>query len=163
VFPVLALLLVGVADFARWYTSAIGIESAAREAADYGAFDEANWADTNPPITVAGMIQRACTAASTLPDYQGDPVGTPSMTCTNPSFECEISPDPSAGFGNVSTPCATYEEATSAWTCGTDGSLPACRIRVRLTHTFHLFLGIPPMPNSVTFDRTSIFAVSDLG
>jgi Flp pilus assembly protein TadG len=161
VFPVLLLLLVGIADLARWYTSAIGIESAAREAADFGAFDEDQWAASNPPLTVEGMIERACTAASTLPDYQGDPIGTPGMTCSNPTFECTISPDPSI----VATPvaCGSYDDAVTGWGCAVDGSLPPCRVTVRLTHTFNLFLGLPPMPSSITFDRKSIFAMSDLG
>lgn len=156
------LLLVGVADLGRWYTSAIGIESAAREAADFGAFDESQWAAANPPLTVQGMIQRACTAASTLPDYQGDPVGTPAMTCTNPTLVCTISPDPGSGFSG-SQPCTTYDDAVTGWGCAVDGALPPCRVTVRLTHVFKLFLGIPPMPSSITFDRTSIFAMSDLG
>jgi hypothetical protein len=96
VFPVLVLLLAGIADLSRWYSSAIGVEAAAREAADFGSFDESQWASPNVALTVEGMEERACIAASTLPDYQGDAVGTPAMTCTNPTFSCVIAPDPTA-------------------------------------------------------------------
>ena len=45
VVPLMALFFVAVADFARLYTTMMTIESAAREAADYGSFSGAYWTD----------------------------------------------------------------------------------------------------------------------
>ena len=47
VFPLMLLLVVAVADFGRLYVSAIAVEDAAREAADFGAFTTTNWATVN--------------------------------------------------------------------------------------------------------------------
>jgi len=47
VVPVLLLILLAIADFGRMYTSAVAVESAGREAADFGAFDATYWNTTN--------------------------------------------------------------------------------------------------------------------
>src|SRR5690349_19536365 len=92
VLPVLVVLLVGVLDLARIYTTMLSVESAAREAADFGSFGSHKW---NPAVvsvlpdgTEAAMERRACTAASNLPDYAG-----PDEACINPRFSYELSPD----------------------------------------------------------------------
>src|SRR6476620_10308625 len=90
VVPVIMLLLVGIADFGRLYTSAVAVESASREAADFGAFQASNWSAANVSTTVAMMEQRACVAAagSHLEGYRTtDPSNA---TCTNPSFACAL-------------------------------------------------------------------------
>lgn len=141
IFPVLMVLVLAIGDFARWYSTAITVESAVREAADFGAFSASNWSAVNVPGTEQGMRERACTAASTLSGYQGDPVGTPSMTCTNPSFAYVIDPLGSSD-------------------CSSNANDPPCRLTVTLTYKFDLFIPVPIFPSSITFSRDSTFAVS---
>lgn len=151
VLPMMLLFFVSVADLARLYTTMTTIESAAREAADYGSFDSSYW--TNPSMTREQMMHRACMASSNLPDYVGavDP-GTGLASCTNPTVSLELLPD-DPGL------CA-------------DSSLePPCRVRATLGYDFHLILPIHidlgggnsfGFPDQLTFERTSTFAMTDL-
>ena len=143
--PIMIVLFLAIGDVARGFATMIAIESAAREAADWGAYRPGNWNTVVPqyPVTIAEMERRACTAALSLPEYEGDPDGS---TCTNPTFECFIgvADDPSA-------PCS------SPGTCDVD----PCRVKVRLTYDFDLvapseFLALP---STFTFNRTSTFAI----
>src|SRR6476469_6629137 len=148
-FPVLAILFIGIADLARWYTGAIAVQAAAREAADYGAFKaQSNWSASGTPSniskTLEAMTTRACLGATATSDYVGDPPGSV-MTCTNPAFACELQPPARV----VGTPvaCASYDGTT--WGCADPPTSPPqlpCKVKVTLTYTFHLFFGIPPMP-----------------
>lgn len=142
VLPILMMLVISIGDFARWYSAGITIESAAREAADYGAFSATNWAASNVPGTEAEMRRRACTAASTLSGYRGDPVGTPAMTCTNPSFTYSL------------------QMAPGITDCSVNTNDPPCDLKVTLTYQFNLFTSIPPLPSSFAFTKDSTFAVS---
>jgi Flp pilus assembly protein TadG len=147
VAPILILMIGAIADLGRIYTSAVAIESAAREAADYGSFHAINWATTptdNRSVTVANMERRACTAAwgSHLDGYT-EPAGTTNHeTCTNPSFSFTLEPDDA--------------------TCADSTTEPPCLVHVRMTYDFHLFLGIPPMPSSIQLVRDSRFQMQDL-
>ena len=151
--PLMLLLAVALGDFGRLFTAAMAVESAAREAADYGAMQgNASWAPSNytlDPATYApmelDMRMRACTAASSLSDYVGDPPGTPGMDCTNPSFVYSIERMP------VSGDCSMQGEFD-----------PPCIIHVTLTYDFHMFLNFPPMPSVFHMTRGSQFAISDL-
>jgi Flp pilus assembly protein TadG len=148
----LLLLAVAVADFGRLFTSMIAIESAAREAADLGAMQgKLKWDSGDAAqITQNGleMRTRACSAASTLSDYAGDPPGTVNMTCSNPSFAFtyDVERPPS------STNCATQAEFDDP-----------CIIHVTLTYQFRMFLNFPPLPSVINVNRESRFAISDLG
>jgi hypothetical protein len=148
--PLLMVLFVAIGDFARLYTTMMTIESAAREAADYGAFDSQYW--TNETAVRQNMTHRACLAASSLPDYVGtkDDVAA---TCTNPEI---------VAIELVSRPGGT--------TC-TDSNNPfPCWVRVTLEYDFNVilplqidFFGVQfGFPSPVTFSRTSVFAITDL-
>lgn len=150
VLPLLLLLFLAVADFARLYTTMMTIESAAREAADYGAFDSQYW--TDEAGVRQNMVHRACLASSNLPDYEGttDPVAA---TCTNPEVvSIELLPQPGSG------PCTDSMNAFPCW------------VKVTLEYDFRLILPlriqIGPVdfgfPNQLTFQRTSTFAMTDL-
>src|SRR5512134_1974907 len=88
--PLMLILLLAIVDFARIYTTMMSVESAAREAADFGTtLGAAKWEDATYPGTVAEMKRRACVAATNLPDYVGASDGS---DCTNPSFEYCLTP-----------------------------------------------------------------------
>ena len=152
IVPLMFFLVVAIGDYGRLYATAVAVESAAREAADYGAFlGSAAW-DTSDSAAVTAnvteMRRRACTAASKLPDYVGDPVGTPNMDCTNPSFAWDVERQHSSG--NCKGAAASSVDPSP------------CIIHVRLTHTFRMILNIPGLPSAFTFARESRYAVSDL-
>jgi hypothetical protein len=85
VLPLLVFLMVAIIDLARIYTTMLSVESAAREAADYGSFGAQKWNPATfnipPDGVVPKMEGRACTAASNLTDFAGSTV-----TCSNPGF-----------------------------------------------------------------------------
>lgn len=161
VVPIMLLLVVGVGDFGRLFNAEVAIEAAAREAADYGAFQSSYWnvdattSTNNPPITTAEMQRRACTAAagSHLEGY-AEPAGTVDHAdCTNPSFQCWlVQPD------GTEVACDTYPGGA----CALATTDPSCIVHVRLTYTFKPFIAIPPIPASVQIVRDSRFAISDL-
>lgn len=156
--PLLLLLFLAIADLARLYTTMLSVESAAREAADFGAFNSSNWqgASSDPTSnfskTVVEMETRACIASRSLPDYD-DPDDDPATGCVNPALAYElIKPTPS-------TDCA---EPTND---------PPCRVKVTLQHQFNLIAPLNinafgtqfGLPSQITFERASIFAISDYG
>jgi Flp pilus assembly protein TadG len=154
ILPLLLIMFLAVADLARVYTTMVTVESAAREAADFGAFNSRNWeGDPGDPTsnyakTLEQMTERACVAARNLPDYAGPDTG-----CSNPTIAVELQePDGSVGVN-----------------CDDETRPTPCRVVVTLTHDFHLIVpmsvtlfdvtvGFPP---TMTFERTSIFAISD--
>jgi Flp pilus assembly protein TadG len=139
ILPIMVLLAIALADFGRIYASIIAVEAAAREAADYGAFQVDHWTDTQKPITEAEMLRRACLAARHLPNYEGAADG---QTCTNPAFVYELEP---------SDPACTNTNPT-----------PPCIVHVTLTYQFETLIHFPPLPDTVTFVRESRFSVTDL-
>lgn len=151
--PILLILALAIVDFARLYTTMLTVESAAREAADYGAFHWYNWQDTSTAdATKLEMVRRACVATSNLPDYQGS-----GSTCTNPTVA-----DPTVTVAPYSGAKACTEEPNPP----TD---PPCWVHVQLTYEFHLFAPINVelfgvtlgLPSTLTFTRDSTFAVSN--
>jgi hypothetical protein len=143
--PIVIVLLLAVGDLARAFATMITVESAAREAADWGAFRPGNWDTVVPqyPVTVTEMERRACTASLELPDYAGASDGS---TCTNPSFNCAI--------GTTSNPSGSCSSPT---TCDVD----PCYVKVTLGYDFDLiapseFLALP---TTFHFDRESVFKV----
>ncbi len=157
VFPILLLLLVGIADLGRLYNSVVAVESAAREAADYGAFAATNWSPVNIPVTIGEMERRACTsvAGSHLQDYETtDPVNN--TTCTNPTITCTLERN------GASTDCGTSGGVTDGVDCSIATTEPPCTVHVRVSYQFHLILAIPPLPAVIQANRDSYFRISDL-
>jgi len=149
VVPLMLIFFVAVSDLARLYTTMTTIESAAREAADYGSFDSSYW--TDEPGVRQQMTHRACLAASNLPDYVGT-TDSVAATCTNPTVTIDLI-QPGAG------PCADSVRE------------PPCRVRATLAYEFHLILPLHidlgggqsfGFPDQLSFERTSTFAMTDL-
>jgi Flp pilus assembly protein TadG len=154
VLPILMILLLAIVDFARLYTTVLTVESAAREAADYGAFHWYNWQDsTAANATEAEMERRACVAIRNLPEYSG-----PVDSCMTPSFFNSSLDAPPSG---PSTNCALKP----------DPSQDPCRVTVTLQYSFELLAPINielfgvalGLPDSIPFSRTATFALSDFG
>jgi Flp pilus assembly protein TadG len=159
VLPIMVVLLVAIIDFARVYTTMLSVESAAREAADFGTtLGAERWDAALRSGTVQEMQRRACIATTNLPDY-ADPDGDPVTGCTNPAFACEIV--------TTGADCAVYDAAD---TCEVPTREPPCQIKVTLTYDFHLFAPIRfeilgasiGLPASITIQRDSIFAMTDI-
>ncbi|HEX5591376.1 MAG TPA: TadE/TadG family type IV pilus assembly protein [Candidatus Limnocylindrales bacterium] len=155
VAPILLLVVVAIADFGRLYNSMVAIESAAREAADYGSFKSSHWTAVNAPTTVTEMRYRACTAAagSHLEGYQGLPDNS---DCTNPLMECSLEPDT-----GPASDCATYADPE----CSDSTNDPPCTVHVTMTFTFRPFFNFQLFgwsPLQITFERHSLFRISDL-
>jgi hypothetical protein len=159
--PLMVFVLVAVIDFARIYTTILTIESAAREAADYGTFGSQRW---NPAIydvpvngTKAQMQHRACVASSNLPDFAGS-----SDACTNPAFAFALSGDKGATWQT--------DPATVSPVCDDKLREPPCWVKVSLHYDFHVLmplhvevLGVQlGLPSVIGIDRDSIFPVTDL-
>jgi cell division septation protein DedD len=149
------VLFVAIADFARLYTTMVTIEAAAREAADYGAFDSNYW--TNPSTVRQNMTHRACLAASNLPDYIGTK-DDDAATCTNPEVM-------------INDPVPQPADPTPGSTVCTESENPyPCWVKVTLEYDFNVILPIHlvffdidlGIPAQLTFQRDSTFAMTDL-
>ncbi|HEV8403841.1 MAG TPA: hypothetical protein VGQ31_12505, partial [Candidatus Limnocylindrales bacterium] len=135
------LLLIAIADFGRIYASAVAVESAGREAADFGAFDAGNWTPANFAATVSNMELRACTAAagSHLEGYETtDPANN--ATCTNPTFSCTLERN------GASSDCMNPTGLGAGVDCSDPDTDPPCTVHVEMQYTFRTLLSIPPMP-----------------
>jgi len=155
VLPIMLILLLGIADFARVYTTMLSVESAAREAADYGTFGAERWRTDTYANTVVEMRRRACVASSNLSDYQG-----PDDACTNPGFAYCLTPAPGATCGPLDPVQA----------CDDPDRATPCTVTVTLTYDFHLLVpanfevnGIRyGLPATIALTRDSTFAMTDL-
>jgi hypothetical protein len=159
ILPILVVLLLAVVDVSRIYTTMINIESAAREAADYGTFGSQKWDPVLYNLAADGtedqMKRRACLAASKLPDYVG-----PDDNCSNPTLTYQLSGDRGATWSNFD----------AGMDCSNAARTPPCWLKVTLHYDFHL---IAPLnvtafgvtygfPSTIAIDRASVFPVTDL-
>jgi hypothetical protein len=166
ILPLLLIIFLAVADFARIYTTMVTIESAAREAADFGAWKSSYWQTLpvdNRTGTVADMNERACIASKNLPDYVG-----PDDACVNPVVEhWLVEPDDIVDLANIDVNNMPAEPTD----CDLD-ERPAghpCWVVVNLRYDFRLitplsinFFGVHVgFPDTIPFERTSVFAISD--
>ena len=162
VLPLMLIVLLGIVDLARIYTTMMSVESAAREAADYGTTLGAGKWQAGPPkdATVAEMERRACVAASDLPDY-GDPDGNPQTGgCSNPSFTYCVR---TSALGS----CGAFDPSAG---CEDPLRSTPCAVTVTLSHDFQLlaplnfeFMGVTyGLPTSLSFERDSTFAITDI-
>lgn len=178
ILPVFLVITVAVGDFGRVYATGIAVEDAAREAADYAAFDDPSNShfETTVPgtidatgVTRAEALRRACAAVSALPDYgsPNDPTSVAAL-CKAPTSEC-------TDIGAPGTFCQMVVEriaASEPWasTCGTEPHLDAtCGWVVHTTIRFdfhmvidYLPLAFLPLPKTVTFARESRYVISAL-
>lgn len=162
VMPIMLILLVGIFDLARIYTTMVSVESAAREAADYGTtLGAGKWQEGAPrDDTVAEMKRRACVASKNLPDY-GDPDNDPSNGCVNPSFAFCVTP-------SVGGTCSATIDPAAA--CDDPLRPTPCTVTVTLAYEFRLlapmnieFYGTRfGLPSTLTFARNSTFAMTDI-
>jgi hypothetical protein len=168
IVPIIALLLLGIYDFSRVFTSMMAVESAAREAADYGAWQSRNWDEAAVVATVAGMEARACVASRNLPNYQADPDDPDG--CLNPSISISLIDEKDAPSFNEETLQVTSDCNSATRTLGgSDKDLGPCDVRVDLTYTFDLIVPFGfeafgtrfGLPQDLTFTRSSVFAISD--
>ena len=156
IIPLLLFMALAVFDFARAFTTAITIEAAAREAADFGGLYPWHWDSAEPTSisnTAAEMQDRACTAASTLSDYVGDdPAVTDPATCTNPTVTYQLIND--TAHGN----CFEVPRDETP-----------CRVEVTVEHDFEVIVplriqfgdAVLGLPDGITITRNSTFAVSN--
>lgn len=172
VAPLLLIFLMGILDFSRIFTTMMSVESAAREAADFGTtLGAERWSLTNEPTTVTEMKRRACVAASDLPDFEWADTDTDGVIdsgedCTNPAFVHCLRKTPGG-------PCLTPTD--TGYDCDDPANNdpvndPPCILTVTLTHEFHLFVpfrldffGVQlGLPVSLSFDRDSTYAMTDI-
>jgi Flp pilus assembly protein TadG len=133
VMPVLVLLLVGSADFARVFYMSMAVSAAARTGAQFGASSLVNSANTS------GMQTRAQAAA------QAD-LGTVSAVA---SRTCYCFPDaPVATFApGAAVACTT--------TCAAVNTHLVVTVSVTTTATFSMLAHYPGIPKTITISRTA--------
>jgi Flp pilus assembly protein TadG len=161
VLPIMVILLFAIADFARIYTTMMSVESAAREAADFGTtLGAIKWqAGSQMDTTVQEMRRRACVASSNLPDY-ADPDDPTVGNCTNPSFDYCMTP-------TVDGTCGPVDPLNG---CDVPTRVEPCTVTVTLTYNFHLISPVNieifgvrlGFPSTLTFKRDSTFAMTDI-
>jgi Flp pilus assembly protein TadG len=161
VLPLMLVLLLAILDLGRIYTTMMSVESAAREAADYGTtLGAGKWqAGAQVDATVAEMKDRACIAASNLPDYS-DTDNDPTNGCANPTFDYCLT-------STVGGPCGPVDPTAG---CDNPSRPDPCTVTVTLAYDFHLFspfnleiAGVRiGLPSTFHIQRDSTFAMTDI-
>lgn len=165
VLPVLALIALAVGDFGRVYATGIGVESAAREAADYTAFDDladSHFYEPTPGVVEAKdgirkeALRRACAAVVSLPGYEDV-----TATCTDPTAMCTTT---AGDFCQLVVEDTTGDEPWAS-TCGTAPQTDVTcgwTVHVTINFDFHTAINLAPLPTLVHFARESRYAISAL-
>jgi hypothetical protein len=159
VLPIMVVLLLAIVDFARIYTTMMTVESAAREAADFGTTLGAGKWEAGAPrdTTETEMKRRACVASGSLPDYE-DPNDPSTGNCTNPSYDyCMTVPETGV--------CGPPDDS-----CVDPLRAQPCTVTVTLTYAFQLFapfrinfLGRDiGLPATIDVVRDSTYAMTDI-
>lgn len=172
VLPIFLVITIAVGDFGRVYATGIAVEDAAREAADFAAFDDVTASHFEQPVpgtveakdsTRLEALRRACAAVSAVPDY--DAVAA---LCGDPTSRCTDA----GGAGTFCQLVVEYHGVSEPWasTCGSETQLDATcgwvvHVTVRLD--FHMIVDyLPheflPLPTTVNLVRESWYAVSAL-
>ena len=166
VLPILILLAVAVGDFGRVYASGVSVEDAAREAADYAAFDDISQSHFEEPVpgtvdakdsTRFEAFRRACAAVSALPDF-----GAVAGTCSDPTARCSVA------AGTFCQMVVEDHRTSQPWasTCGIDpvqmDVTCGWSVHVTITFDFHTALNFPALPAMVHLVRESRYAISAL-
>ncbi len=125
--PLLVLLVVGVADFARVFHVSMALTNAARAGAQYGS-------QNNKHTDTANMVTTATAAAGTVP-----------ITAVA-SYLCECATD--AGTFTATSP-ANNCSATCA------GGHLAIQVTVTTTSTFNTISQFPGIPHTLTMTRSA--------
>jgi hypothetical protein len=163
VLPVMLILLLGIVDLARIYTTMLSVESAAREAADFGTtLGAGKWQSPMPAdSTVAEMQRRACVASSDLTDYSDPDLNPQVGGCSNPAFSYCVTSSPGGSCGPLDPSAGCDDPLRSS----------PCVVTVTLSYDFHLlaplnfqFMGVTyGFPSTLSFARDSSFAITDIG
>jgi hypothetical protein len=171
ILPIMLIIAIAVGDFGRVYATGVAVEDAAREAADFAAFDDLTASHFEEPVpgtidakdsTRLEALRRACAAVSALPDF-----GAVAATCADPTARCTAVP---GGFCELAV---EDHRADQPWasTCGIDPiqADATCGWVVHTTVTFdfhmvidYLPLDFLPLPTTVNLVRESRFAISAL-
>jgi len=178
ILPIFLVITMAVGDFGRVYASGVAVEDAAREAADYAAFDDVSNSHFEEPVpgtidatdaTRNEALRRACAAVSSLPDYgpASDPASVAAF-CQDPTSRCTAS----GGPGTFCQLVVEYNGASEPWasTCGVEPQLDnTCGWVVHTTVRFdfhmvidYLPLDFLPLPTTVNLVRDSRYAISAL-
>jgi hypothetical protein len=185
VLPMLLVLLLGVADFARVFTAGIALEATTRDAAEVGAVQRRN--NVPPPSTDPGfnayydnlhrlVAQTACREARQLPNttFQESDSSCPSMPAIRVCVHDDKDPvcgDPISGFASSGSGC---QHLTDPWSNASGdpaaGSAPATtslavevRVCYQFTTLFNLQFALPMHTGlslgEVWLERTRTFVI----
>jgi Flp pilus assembly protein TadG len=142
--PMMVMLLVGTADFARVFYQAIELTNAARAGVQWGARDPGSAVDSDGMRTAA--INAVNITGMTFP------VAPPWYTCECANAAGTFSPT-SPGPNNCTDPPAT--------SCPSAGTFRVITVSVTVTKTFNTIARYPGIPASIPLSRTAIMRVSE--
>lgn len=134
VVPVLALLLVGGADFARAFYFNQEVVAAARAGAQYGSQSVTTAADT------AGIKAAAVANGTNIPGFNTNSVSSSFCTCQSPPPTGQTAC--ATGYCNGANSQATY-------------------VAVTTTATFNTLVTYPGIPHTTNMSGTAIMQVQD--
>jgi hypothetical protein len=182
ILPLLLVLLLGIADFGRIFTAGIGLEAAARDAAEIGALERLrNPPPADPSLQPAyyqdlhqKIAEAACDEMTRLPMPDDERAGTgcPHLTAVRVCVHDGTDPmcgQPVAAMDNTPpSNCTSIAGAPSPpWPSTSGGETASHRVEVRLCYQFstlfNLDLSLPMNTGlslgDVYLQRTRVFIV----